>query len=153
MRARIAVVTVAVAALSGCVSQNAMYAWGNYDEALYKHYREPQDRETWLTNLKTIILDAEQEGKKVPPGVYAEYGYALLEEQQYDAAISYFNKEKEKWPESRLLMEKMIHNAERLAGRAPPPARGAAGTLEKATAGQQPAPAAKKAPAAQEKKP
>jgi hypothetical protein len=153
MRARIAVLAVSIAALSGCVSQNAMYAWGRYDEALYKHYREPQDREAWVTNLKAIILEAEQEGKKVPPGLYAEYGHALLEEQQYDAAISYFNKEKEKWPESRLLMEKMIHNADRLAGRAPPPAPGPAGTLEKATAVKQKAPAAKKTPAAQEKKP
>ncbi len=68
-----------------------------------------------MEDLKTVVLQAEQAGKRVPPGVYAEYGYALYEEGQYGPAIEYFKKEHEQWPESRVLMEKMIRNAQRQA--------------------------------------
>lgn len=110
MTPRAVAVALAVAALSGCASQS-MYTWSDYDVALYRHYREPAGREAWVEALKTAVLEAEQEGRKVPPGLYAEYGYALLEEGQRKEAVVYFEKEKTKWPESRLLMEKMIRNA------------------------------------------
>ncbi len=98
-----------------------MYHWGAYDSALYGHYRKPAEREAWVEALKTAILEAEREGRRVPPGLYAEYGYALLEEGKSKEAVTYFEKEKEKWPESTLLMQKMIRNA----GQRPHPARGA----------------------------
>jgi hypothetical protein len=110
-----------------------MYHWNSYDERLYAHYRNPQDRETWVEGLKTTILEAEQRGRRVPPGVYADYGYALYEEGRLPEAIVYFGKERDQWPESRVLMDKMIRNAERRgpaqAGKAPA-ATGPAGALE-----------------------
>ena len=81
-----------------------MYHWGAYDTALYGHYRKPAEREAWVEALKTALLEAEQEGRRVPPGLYAEYGYALLEEGKSKEAVTYFEKEKAKWPESTLLM-------------------------------------------------
>jgi len=141
MRASPRVLRVAVAAAAlagaGCASRGTLYHWGDYDEALYRHYRRPQDREEWVESLKTAVLAAEREGRKVPPGLYAEYGYALYEEGVFPQAIVYFQKEREEWPESRLFMEKMIRNAERMAGRPSPPApppgatQGPAGALEK----------------------
>jgi hypothetical protein len=110
MRPRALVLALATAAVTGCASQT-MYHWSGYDEALYHHYREPAGREAWLEALRITILEAEQEGRKVPPGLYAEYGYALLEEGKRKEAVVYFEKEKAKWPESRLLMDKMIRNA------------------------------------------
>jgi len=44
----------------------------------------------------------------VPPGLYAEYGYALLELGDEQAALAYFAKEQETWPESAYLMTKVI---------------------------------------------
>jgi hypothetical protein len=144
MNARAALLATAVAlAASGCAQKSALYHWGTYDESLYRHYKNPQEREAWVESLKTAILEAEQDGRRVAPGLYAEYGYALYEEGKPKDSIVYFEKEKTKWPESRPLMEKMIHNAERRAGLASPAAakaaaktpasstRGPAGALEK----------------------
>jgi hypothetical protein len=120
------------AGAAGC-RPPTMYHWNGYDERLYAHYRNPQDRETWVEGLKTTILEAEQQGKKVPPGVYADYGYALYEEGRFPEAVAYFGKERDLWPESRVLMEKMIRNAERRGtGQAAtaPAATGPAGALE-----------------------
>lgn len=139
MKTRAALLGVAVAlAISGCAQRSALYHWGTYDDSLYSHYKNPQDREVWVASLKTSILEAEQDGKRVAPGLYAEYGYALYEEGSPKEAIVNFQKEKEKWPESRFLMEKMIRNAERRASpaspagaKAPAATRGPAGALEK----------------------
>ena len=68
----------------------------------------------------------------MPPGLYAELGYALLEEGQTKEAVGYFEKEKTKWPESGFLMDKMIRNAERKGSSpAKAPARGPAGAVER----------------------
>jgi hypothetical protein len=117
-----ALALLAALAGTGCVQQQ-LYHWRGYDDGLYRHYRNPQEREQWVETLKTVIVEAEQSGRKVPPGLYAEYGYALYEEHAWPQAIVYFEKERAKWPESAALMDKMIRNAQRQAGNAPAPAR------------------------------
>ncbi len=108
---RVLLLVLVAAAASGCASNRGMYHWGGYDAALYGHYRKPAEREAWVEALKRAIVEAEQEGRRVPPGLYAEYGYALLEEGKTQEAVAYFEKEKAKWPESTVLMTKMIRNA------------------------------------------
>ena len=91
-----------------------MYSWGNYDDCLYTHYKNPQDHEKHLEKLKAMVVNAESKGGgRVPPGLYAEYGYALYEAGQMDEALMYFGKEKEKWPESAVVMDKMVRNVKR----------------------------------------
>jgi len=102
-------------ALSGCASNDGrLYAWGGYEDTLYAHYRNPQDLEKHLERLKQIVDEAEATGGgKVPPGLYADYGLALYESGNGKEALVYFGKEKEKWPESTVLMDKMIRNVQR----------------------------------------
>ncbi len=128
-RSLLAALAVAGLAASGCAGKVSTYRWGNYDEALYAHYKSPQNRQAYVASLKTIILAAQREGKTVPPGIYAEYGYALYEEGNAPEAIRYFERERDTWPESRVFMEKMIGNARRLP---PPPPAAPASELEKA---------------------
>lgn len=97
--------------LQGCAS-NRNYAWGKYDSTLYSHYKNPQDKGKNLEKLKEITENAEKEDR-VPPGLYAEYGYALYESGNTSEAIINFEKEKAKWPESNIFMEKMIRNVKR----------------------------------------
>jgi hypothetical protein len=117
----------------GCAGPTSYYHWGRYNETLYAHYRAPQQREAWIEGLKTTILEAEQADRKMPPGVYAEYGYALFEEGLTAEAIVYFQKEKALWPESRFLMDKLIRNAEQRGREPRPPTEGPAGAVEKRT--------------------
>lgn len=125
MRApRLAVALLALSA-AAC-APTTMYHWRGYDAALYAHYRNPTDRGPWLEALQTAILEAEAKGLQVPPGLYAEYGYALLEDGKPQEAVAYFKKERDKWPESAVLMEKMIRNA---GQRAPSGAQAATGEV------------------------
>jgi hypothetical protein len=113
----------AVAGLAplGC-AQSTLYRWGGYDDALYDHYKNPQKRDEFVARLSGIIQEAETTGGMVPPGCYAEYGWALYEEGRTAEAVIYFEKESKRWPESRPLMEKLIRNAARAKGATPAPA-------------------------------
>ncbi len=132
MRARLLAAAALAAALSACAPRT-QYHWGSYDTALYHQYKNPQDREQFIESLKTTILEAEQLGQKVPPGICAEYGYALYEEGQAAEALPWFQREKQTWPESTVLMDKMIRNAQRRVSQPPPAGKGPAGAVEDRT--------------------
>ncbi len=101
--------------LTAC-AQN-LYVWNDYDNNLYAYYQNPTERAKFIEELQETILKAEESGR-VPPGIYAEYGYAQYEEGNFADAITYFQKEYDMWPESRILMQKMIRNAKTLGERA-----------------------------------
>jgi hypothetical protein len=132
---------VAASCAAGCAPQRA-YLWGDYDSVLYSHYANPQDTERYVERLGQIVQKAEIEKDKVPPGLYAEYGYALFEAGRLDEAITYYKKEREQWEESQVFMDKMIRNTQRLKENRPGPAPGgnlpppAGGTPGAAPAGE-----------------
>ena len=114
---------VAASCAAGCAPQRA-YLWGDYDSVLYAHYANPQDSERYLERLGQIVQKAEVEKDRIPPGLYAEYGYALFEAGRLDEAIIYYQKEREEWEESRVFMDKMIRNTRRLKENRPGPTPG-----------------------------
>jgi hypothetical protein len=129
MRARHLAAASLAATLAACVPQGRYY-WNGYDTALYQHYKNPQDRGLFVESLRTTIYEADQLGQKVPPGMCAEYGYALYEEGQAAESVPWFQREKQSWPESTVLMDKMIRNAQRRVGQPPPAGKGPAGAVE-----------------------
>lgn len=76
---------------------------------MYRHYKNPAEKEEFVQALKEILDNAEPEGK-VPPGIYAEYGFVMYEQGNNQQAVFYFQKEANKWPESRAFMAKLIAN-------------------------------------------
>lgn len=107
--------------LVGCAAPT-MYRWGGYDDALYQHYKNPQDRDEFVAKLRSVIDEAEKNAAVVPPGCYAEYGWALYEEGRAAEAVVYFEKERQRWPESSAFMDKLIKSVARAKPPAPPAA-------------------------------
>ena len=105
---------------AGCTQR--LYYWGDYEENLYAYYKSPgapEDTLAYMGRLERLIERGEQPGRKVPPGVYAEYGYAFYKTGRPREAVQYFEKEKSVWPESGLLMDRMIKNVQSLAPNKP----------------------------------
>lgn len=96
--------------LTGCTQ--GIYKWNGYDNALYQYYKSPGEKEKFVERLHTIITEGERTNN-VPPGIYAEYGYVQYEGGNYIEAEKFFQKEFEKWPESRVIMSKMIQNSKK----------------------------------------
>lgn len=106
-------VLASLSSLLGCVAQTH-YVWSNYDTKLYSHYKDPSQKEEFYLALKETLDDAES-SNCVPPGIYAEYGFLMYEQGNSLQAILYYQKEADKWPESRTFMTKMISVAQKHA--------------------------------------
>lgn len=99
-------------ALTGCVTTApAKYSWGNYENSLYSYYKDSTKSGDYEAELVSVISDSEATAKPVAPGLYAEYGFLLLQEGKSKDAIAQFEKEKAKWPESTYLMNNLIRIA------------------------------------------
>lgn len=107
---RVLLLSLCLAISAGCAPKTR-YSWNGYDEKLYQHYKTPANNEEFVKQLEEIIVIGEKSGN-VPPGIYAEYGFALYEKGNFSEAGRYFSLESNNWQESRVLMAKMISNAE-----------------------------------------
>lgn len=97
--------------VAACGGGEALYEWDKYSYELKSYYKNPDEHNKFTDELYQDIQVAEEKGK-VPPGLYAEYGYMLLGQNNVSGAISYFRKERNRWPESAYLMDKVISRLE-----------------------------------------
>ncbi|WP_198969621.1 DUF4810 domain-containing protein [Xylophilus sp. ASV27] len=100
--------------LTGCAAQQK-YHWGSYEGAMYSYYKDPAKASEFAASLQQTIAAAEQAKRIVPPGVYAEYGFLLLQQGKSKESMEYFAKEKATWPESTVLMDTMTKTAGKTA--------------------------------------
>lgn len=91
----------------GC-APTTLHNWGRYDHRLYQYYQDPEAVDALKEEIYQVIQASEESDAKVAPGLYAEYGYLLLEEGASSEAIEFFQKEKEEWPQSEVYMNRMI---------------------------------------------
>jgi hypothetical protein len=128
---KIAVLTVVMLTAGGCV-RDRLYTWNDYEGDLYGYYKNPENltelmealRATIEQNEKVAAAGGSSGGDKqqvrMPPGLYAEYGYLLLLSNKPLEAKEYFQKEKLTWPESATLMDRMIAATSNPPTKAPP---------------------------------
>jgi|SRR3569623_217503 len=113
----ISAVFAAFVLLTGCATSHQKYEWGNYDRSLYSYYKDPSNPAEHLEELQSIIEEAEKSKGNVAPGIYAEYGYFLMQQGKSTEAVAQFAKEKAKWPESAQFMDTMIKIASKQANK------------------------------------
>lgn len=97
---------------AGCAPKK-MYYFGNYSNTLYS-FEKNQNDESLLKHkqeIETIITESESKALPVPPGIYAELGYINLKSNNSKEAIRLFQAESQLYPESRLLMDRLIQSA------------------------------------------
>jgi hypothetical protein len=114
IRVRHGILMAAASFALGCVPNPTLYEWGQYEQTLHAAYKNPSAIPEFQAELLGLIQASELNGSPPPPGIYAEYGYALYLRGQFNGAIVYFAKERETWPESAVLMTTVI---KRLEGR------------------------------------
>jgi len=97
--------------LCGCATTHDKYDWGSYDHSLYVYYKDPATAGDLLQGLDALIKNADSTKAVVPPGIYAEYGYLLLQQGKSKEAVGAFQQEETRWPESKVFMDRMIQVA------------------------------------------
>jgi hypothetical protein len=111
------------ALLLGCAAK-PLYYWGSYEKSLYAYKKEPTEdtRKDHIETLQDIIKVSQEEGTRVPPGVYAEYGYIMLQTGKKAEAMKYFDLEQKTYPESALMVNRLNSLAQPPPPVQPPPA-------------------------------
>ena len=107
MRIRNLLLGITLVYVAGC-GPKTMYQWGSYEKDLLKYYKHPESLQKFREHLDKQITRSVEKGKRVPPGLFAELGYLHYKAGDSKMAAEYFAKEKEHWPESATLMDRMI---------------------------------------------
>jgi len=94
---------------SACAKPPIAYYWGDYSSSLYNAKKNPtpeslQDHKKVLVH---IIQESNRQSLRVPPGVYAEYGYLLLKEGNTTEGMKYLDLEAQTYPESKVFVERV----------------------------------------------
>ena len=97
--------------LSACATtDNNLYSWGTYEETLFVNYHEPAVKEEMLDNYLAFVRKHHAGTKRLAPGLFAEAGTFMLERNDPQAAIEFYELERQNWPESEPLMTTLITN-------------------------------------------
>ena len=99
--------------ISGCTT-NKMYYFGDYSETLYAYEKNQNDESliNHLQELDRVIQESQEKNLRVPPGIYAEFGYLKLKMNKSKEAVEYFNAESQLYPEAKHLMDRLINKVE-----------------------------------------
>ena len=102
----LAVLLAGAVTLVGCAQgPQTKYDWGNYTPTMLALDQDPTTAPDFEKNLAAMVNG---DPKRVPPGIFAEYGYVLLKKGDKQGAAHWFEAEKRAWPESTVLMDKML---------------------------------------------
>jgi len=95
----------------GCqTAPTSLYAWGNYESALFANFHEPAIREAELAKYLTFIQSTPKYEQKFGPGLYAEAGTFMLQQGNVEQAILFYELEANHWSASLPLMSTLILN-------------------------------------------
>jgi hypothetical protein len=97
--------------LVGCGGGNpSLYRWGEFPQQTYM-YMSKQGKTSPLEQIARLEKDieiAKSENKAVPPGLYAHLGLLNIDIQNSQRAAMYFELEKQVYPESTVLMNRLL---------------------------------------------
>lgn len=108
---KITLISCVLIALSGCqTAPTSLYAWGNYESALFASFHEPEAREAELAKYLAFMQLAPKYEQKFGPGLYAEAGTFMLQQGNIEQAILFYELEANAWPASLPLMHTLVLN-------------------------------------------
>ena len=108
---RFILMLVVVALASSCASSK-LYYWGQYDQATYNHNKKQTEESLDdLLNVYEDIISKKDKGTRgvVPPGVYADYGFLLIQNGRIDEGKLLLEKELSLYPESKKTVEYILN--------------------------------------------
>ncbi len=95
--------------ISSCASTK-LYSWYDYQEDYY-HYVKTNDKKNLDKLIKTyekVIAKQKESRGVVPPGIYADYGYILIENGKTAEGKEMLAKEVELYPESKVFVGSIL---------------------------------------------
>ncbi|TVZ41548.1 hypothetical protein P886_0894 [Alteromonadaceae bacterium 2753L.S.0a.02] len=104
-----------LAACTNTPTQN-LYYWGDYEQLIYDWYHKPGSAvpSEQIYKLNEVISRAEQEGKAVAPGIFAQLGMMYAMVGNPAAAEQAFREEKARFPESAVFIDGLLERSQKI---------------------------------------
>ena len=101
---------VVVLFFTGCGSKKLLYSWSDYDSSSYAFLKMDDEKSTenLIKSYQKIINRQEGTRKTVPPGVYADYGFLLIQKGKSEEGKAMLSKEILLYPESSVFIERIL---------------------------------------------
>lgn len=116
MKKLVPIVLVVVMGLSACnTMQKSLYSWSNYNVTSY-NYLKNKDEKSASELIKTYeLIIAKQKGSRevVPPGIYADYGYMLIQSGKTEEGVKMMKMEVSLYPESAKFVSNILKTVEK----------------------------------------
>lgn len=106
---------IVVAFFASCNSTKSLYSWYDYEDATYQYNKKRTDELKTKMMEQYLKLIKKQKGsrKVVPPGLYAENGYALYMGGKKEEGLGFLKQEIKLYPESETYISRIIKQLEK----------------------------------------
>ena len=110
---KIILVAFALCAMYSCTTQK-LYSWSNYESTSYNYLKANNDKTSaeLVKSYQEIINKQSGSRGIVPPGVYADYGFLLLQLNKTKEGKAMLMKEIELYPESKVFIDRILKKLE-----------------------------------------
>ena len=101
---------IPVVLLASCTSTKPLYSWSKYDISSYNYLKNNDEKSTQelIKNYEAIIAKQTGSRQVVPPGIYADYGFILLQAGKTEQGNAMLEKEIALYPESKIFIDRII---------------------------------------------
>ena len=99
----------------GCSSSKNLYTWENYDLTSYNYLKNADEESVKeLKETYTKIIEEQKGTRNVPPpGIYADFGFLLIQEGETERGKELLAKEIELYPESEKFITRILKMIEK----------------------------------------
>lgn len=101
--------------LTSCSTPNALYSWENYDDVSYIYLKNGDEKSTeqLIKTYQQLIKKQKGIRKTVPPGIYADYGFILLQTGKVEDGKAMLEEEITLYPESKVFIDHILNMFEK----------------------------------------
>jgi len=99
-----------IALFASCTGPQQLYSWGKYEKTSYDYLKKSDEVSTQLMLEDYQKIINKQTGTRgvVPPGIYADYGFLLIQGGKKEEGEAMLLKEIALYPESSVFIERII---------------------------------------------
>lgn len=103
-------IPVILLVLASCNIQKPLYSWYQYEKATYSYIKKTEETDVEkLLEVYQEIIDNQKDTREVPPpGICADYGYLLLQNNKQEQGMALLKKEVEYYPESKIFVDRIL---------------------------------------------
>ena len=108
---KIVFISISVLLFASCTAtKKPLYSWGKYEATSYNYLKNNNEKSTQelIETYQKIIEKQKGSRGVVPPGIYADYGFILLQENKTQEGKALLLKEIALYPESKVFIDRIL---------------------------------------------